>query len=372
LRRLTLLLLEELHMLVAFLAAAAGAALPQARPIDRASWFKPSDYPADATRGKIQGSVGFEVDVDANGNARECGITRSSGHEMLDKATCDIVRARAHFEPARDKHGKAVAGRYSTSTVWLLDDWGIPGATPINRPSWFSSNDYPFEAMKAGVEGSVSFEVDVDASGKPTACRVMSSSGHQILDKATCDIVLSRARFALPRGSGDTSPAGRYSTKTVWRLDSPPTFYSAAIVDYSIDPDNPVCITKSSDPTQRVPTCKQLLERAGPSPDIAKQMAKVVVMLAEATGEATPYPGEPEWGPRLAHMVADIYQLKLGVPTACVSIAAEGFVAGHDPCAGVPGARTISDANKSAAIKTRIEVSTFGLPRSTARHASSE
>src|SRR5437588_8827816 len=181
-------------MLVAFLAAAIVVPVPQPKPIDRASWFKASDYPTDAARQRIQGSVGFEIDVDANGNAGECRITKSSGQPVLDKATCDIVRARAHFDPAHDKGGKPVAGRYSTNTVWLLlDDWGIPEATPIDRPSWFTSNDYPIEAMKEAIEGSVVFEVDVGASGKPTACRITNSSGHQILDKATCDVVLSRA-----------------------------------------------------------------------------------------------------------------------------------------------------------------------------------
>jgi len=95
-------------------------------------------------------------------------------------------------------------------------------------------------------------------------------------------------------------------------------------------------------------------------------MAKVVVLFAEATGEVTPYQGEPEWGPRLARLVADIYQLKLGTPVACVSIAAEGFVAGRDACAGVPGARTISDADTKAAIKTHVEISVFGVPRAPA------
>jgi TonB family protein len=354
-------------MLVAFLAAAVVIPLPQAKPIDRASWFKSSDYPADAARRKIQGSVGFEVDVDANGNAGECRITRSSGQPVLDKATCDVVRARAHFEAAHDKGGKPVAGRYSTSTIWLLDDWGgIPEATPINRPSWFTSNDYPLQAMKEAIEGSVVFEVDVDASGKPTACRVTNSSGHQILDKATCDVVLSRARFAPPPGAAGKILAARYSTTAVWRLDSSPSFYSAAILDYSIDPAQPACHIKSSDPQQHIPTCKQLLESAGPTAEIAKRMAKVVVLFAEATGEVTPYQGEPEWGPRLAHLVADIYLLKLGTPVACVSIAAEGFVAGRDPCAGVPGARTISDADRQGTIKTHVEISAFGVPRAPA------
>lgn len=68
-------------------------------------------------------------------------------------------------------------------------------AKPIDIGSWFRANDYPIEAMKKGIEGSVTFEVDVDPAGKPTACRVAVSSGSSILDRATCDAVLARARF---------------------------------------------------------------------------------------------------------------------------------------------------------------------------------
>ena len=349
-------------MVIAFLAAVAAAALPEPKPIDRASWFKASDYPADAAQRKVQGSVGFEVDVDVKGLPGACRITKSSGQPVLDQATCDIVRARAHFEPARGADGKPVEGRYHTTTVWWLDDWGITEATPINRSSWFSSADYPLEAMKEAIEGSAVFEVDVDASGKPTACRITSSSGHQILDNATCTVVLSRARFAPPTGSTGKGIAGRYSTKAIWKLDSPPTYYAAATFDYSFDPEHPVCHIKSSNPQQLFPTCKQLLENA-PTSDITKRMAKVVVLFAEATGEVMPYQGEPEWGPPLARLVADLYQMKLGTPVACIGLAAEGLAVGRDPCQGAPTPRTISDADKKTTIKTRIEISTFGVPR---------
>src|SRR4051812_47527496 len=112
-------------MLVAFLtAAAATAAVPQATPIDRASWFKESDYPFEAMKNGTQGSVIFEVDVDISGNPTECRVTKSSGQPLLDKATCDVVRARAHFTPAQGADGKPVASRYSTTTVWKLGGTG--------------------------------------------------------------------------------------------------------------------------------------------------------------------------------------------------------------------------------------------------------
>lgn len=106
-------------MLIGFLAAAT-ASLPPATPIDRASWFSGIDYPAEAIKKGLQGSVTFEVDVDAEGRPTSCRITKSSGQPILDETTCAIIRTRAHFKPATDSHGKPVIGRYSTSTVWKI------------------------------------------------------------------------------------------------------------------------------------------------------------------------------------------------------------------------------------------------------------
>jgi TonB family protein len=350
--------------MITLLVASAAVASPPAHPIDRASWFSAGDYPAEAIRKGLQGSVTFEVDVDPSGHPGACRVTKSSGQQLLDQATCDVVRSRARFTPALGPDGKPVVGRYSTNTIWILPDLGLPAATPIDRPSWFTGDDYPLEAMKSSLEGSVDFEVDVDVSGKPTACRVTKSSGHQILDDATCNIVMAKARFQPAESPGGKPVSGRYATQAVWRLDGPATFYSAAIVDYSVNPAHPACSIKSSDPAVQGPTCAQLVGRAGPVPEIAKRMRKVVVMYATATGDLTPYQGEPEWGDRVARLIADIYQIRATpVPTACIAVAAEGLAAGYDPCMGVPTARTISEADKKAAIRTRVEISTFGVPR---------
>ena len=98
----------------------------------------------------------------------------------------------------------------------------VPQATPINLGSWFTPNDYPQQAMRSGLTGSVTFDVDVDASGKPTACRVIASSGHQVLDQATCDLVLARGKFVAASGPDGKAIAGHYSNRAVWELPAPP------------------------------------------------------------------------------------------------------------------------------------------------------
>jgi TonB family protein len=94
----------------------------------------------------------------------------------------------------------------------------VPQATAIDVGSWFSAGDYPVEAQRKGIEGTATFEVDVDASGKPTACRITKSSGSPILDQKTCEVVLARGRFKPAMRHGMPIP-GRYRKTTAWRLE---------------------------------------------------------------------------------------------------------------------------------------------------------
>src|SRR3954469_23360472 len=101
--------------LISALAVAAGAT-----PIDRASWFTAADYPLEAAAKRMEGSVTFRVDVDADGKPIKCEVTKSSGQPILDQRTCDVVLSRAHFKPALDAKGKPIPGQYSTYLVWKL------------------------------------------------------------------------------------------------------------------------------------------------------------------------------------------------------------------------------------------------------------
>lgn len=106
--------------------------------------------------------------------------------------------------------------------AFLLASSALPRATAIDPGSWFSPSNYPIEAIKKGIEGSVTFDADIDPSGKATVCRVVVSSGYQILDQATCTIVLSQGRFIPATGPEGKPVAGHYSNRTIWRLPTPP------------------------------------------------------------------------------------------------------------------------------------------------------
>jgi TonB family protein len=87
-----------------------------------AGWFSDKDYPTDAKRANQEGRVSVRVAVDADGGVSACEVTGSSGSSSLDAKTCELVRTRGKFVPARDASGKPTASSYSLSTRWALQD----------------------------------------------------------------------------------------------------------------------------------------------------------------------------------------------------------------------------------------------------------
>ena len=59
----------------------------------------------------------------------------------------------------------------------------------------FSLDDYPPEAVRQHWEGTVIAQVTVNAQGVPTSCHIAKSSGHAMLDEATCNVIMQRAKF---------------------------------------------------------------------------------------------------------------------------------------------------------------------------------
>ena len=79
-----------------------------------------SAYPkASRARGE-EGSVGYRVDVSAEGELRSCEITKSSGHNRLDKATCELMIHHVKFSPDTNGEGRPLDSIIEGSIVWKL------------------------------------------------------------------------------------------------------------------------------------------------------------------------------------------------------------------------------------------------------------
>ena len=70
----------------------------------------------------MEGAVGYELAVDAEGAVTDCTVIESSGFELLDAMTCPIARERHRFEPAHDENGEPVAGTFVTGADWIRQE----------------------------------------------------------------------------------------------------------------------------------------------------------------------------------------------------------------------------------------------------------
>lgn len=100
--------------------AATGTGPMVAEPCMRERWIGDGDYPAAAMARGQSGKVGYRLLIDATGRVERCDIVESSGHAPLDKGTCDLIRRRARFVPARGADGAPMEWSYRSAVDWVL------------------------------------------------------------------------------------------------------------------------------------------------------------------------------------------------------------------------------------------------------------
>ncbi|MGN6848310.1 MAG: TonB family protein [Sphingomicrobium sp.] len=89
---------------------------------DLRTLFSPDDYPAAAQAAGAEGTAQAELTVGPDGRVVGCNLVRSTGNSSLDSATCNILRRRAKFTPARDSNGQATTDTVTTPPiVWRLE-----------------------------------------------------------------------------------------------------------------------------------------------------------------------------------------------------------------------------------------------------------
>lgn len=92
-------------------------------------------------------------------------------------------------------------------------------AKPSNDPSsWIRDRDYRSSWIRRGMAGTARFQLGVGTNGRVTQCTITRSTGHGALDKATCDLITKRARFAPARGNDGAKTNGSYSSSINWIL----------------------------------------------------------------------------------------------------------------------------------------------------------
>ena len=79
------------------------------------------NYPSEARRAKLSGSLILEVVVNPDGTVKEMMVRRSSGHKLLDDAAIQIVQQAAPFAPFPDQIREDVDLLHITRTWQFLN-----------------------------------------------------------------------------------------------------------------------------------------------------------------------------------------------------------------------------------------------------------
>lgn len=158
------------------------------------AWVTELDFPARALKERRQGIAGFQLEISPDGRVAHCIITASSGHADLDASTCELILRRGRFDPALDKKGAPVTGKWNNSVKWTLPSEAFlitRGKVP-KLTSGFQTrllrSDYPTSALQQKQSGEAVVQLSVGANGDVARCDVISSSGVVSLDDQSCAI----------------------------------------------------------------------------------------------------------------------------------------------------------------------------------------
>jgi len=89
---------------------------------DLRTLFSGDDYPASAQSAGAEGTAQAQLSIGPDGRVTGCNLIRSTGNSALDSATCNILRRRAKFTPARDSNGQATSDTITTPPItWRLE-----------------------------------------------------------------------------------------------------------------------------------------------------------------------------------------------------------------------------------------------------------
>lgn len=128
-----------------------------------------------------------------------------------------------------------------------LFEQAVP-ARPV-RPlaSHFSASDYPALAIRERRQGLVEFALRVARDGRPSGCSVLNQGTASVLEIATCDILLRRARFEPARDSGGQAVEGAVRGRIKWALPPPPPIPDRMMSRHRIRADGSMsdCVVKT-------------------------------------------------------------------------------------------------------------------------------
>jgi protein TonB len=80
--------------------------------------LKDSDYPRAALKDRLMGQVSVRFTVLTSGRIANCHVVKSSGSDLLDATTCQLLSERLRFRPATDGTGRPIQTELGSDYTW--------------------------------------------------------------------------------------------------------------------------------------------------------------------------------------------------------------------------------------------------------------
>lgn len=176
------------------------------------SSFKASIPLEQAAAVKRYGKIAFSVRLEppyVTTSERPGSPTLDDPYDVYSKTT--EIHGRLQTVAIIDAQGAVVwkceAGRLNPNQ---------PPRPANDQETWVSVIDYPTEGYLRNLRGRVEAILGLDDKGQPRSCTITSSSGHAVLDNATCAAWMKRAKF-IPAGDIDGIPTdSEFKVVKVW------------------------------------------------------------------------------------------------------------------------------------------------------------
>lgn len=167
--------------------AAALLSTPEAIRYDR--WFSADDMPVEVEmRGRLK-RVDIRTIVRPDGTLKACEVISGSGDQKLDLFTCDLVKKRGKYKPAKWIDGSPAFGTDGVPIIWAAgSDPYLPGTDLV-----IEVNKLPSGVRSPNVVGLM---VAVDENGRTLECAPQPSgptrrvTDHPALVQIACAQIL--------------------------------------------------------------------------------------------------------------------------------------------------------------------------------------
>lgn len=151
-------------------------------------WIDPSfDFPKRAVGEEELTYVVAELTVNPHGYVSDCHARAFYGNPNMAAYTCELLRLRAEFEPARDPSRRRMYGVYRQGVGWWKSDKKPPPSPEETaRPTTF---EVRLDRLPAGTEQPpiAGIQFYVDANGNGSSCTPARDSNNRELGEIACE-----------------------------------------------------------------------------------------------------------------------------------------------------------------------------------------